>query len=618
MAPNNMYRVGDYVYVDNGPSNPFGVRRIDELTKSSNGNVEVRVMMYNRRCDLPQKQEIIDVANKNLEDYWDKMSRKYPTQVHEREVFLTKQTETIGATQIRGKCQVSLLNKAESLFSYIKAEDTFFYSLVYDSTNESLLEDRGEIKVGSGYQCEVPLSTIRPEDDTRVSSELEDLCWSPSQSNLKDKQVDQFLFLARSVGTFARAVDEASTLKQPSLHMSAAAASRDITLFHAMELLHNHNYDFASASLALVENCSPRLSTDQMEEWTTAEAALFEDAMDNHGKGFDAIREHYLPWKTSKNLVEYYYMWKTTDRYVQQKRVKAVESEQKLKQVYVPEYAKQGEGAIPATAAAGAICICCRTTVSTVWYDMPGTELAGLPRCNICQTCWFAYRKYAALTPGGESSGRMQAGGKFGQSKGKKAITLTLATTLMARIARKLTTSTAINVKKVGRKPFRLVDQDLVRQDCCRLVAEHPPAQIQKLLSRRTNLKKRRSLLEVSKAAGVEEGPGWDADNQAWLVPCPKDKLPKPDKESFPRPAIPPTAPPAVVPNPPTPVGQNRIKMAGIARVNARNGNGEAVKYAREDMFFKSNKAVVTARQGLPHRALKKMARKPCKGYKLL
>ena len=31
--------------------------------------------------------------------------------------------------------------------------------------------------------------------------------------------------------------------------------------------------------------------------------------------------------------MEYYYMWKTTDRYVQQKRVKAVESEHKLKQV---------------------------------------------------------------------------------------------------------------------------------------------------------------------------------------------------------------------------------------------------------------------------------------------
>lgn len=36
--------------------------------------------------------------------------------------------------------------------------------------------------------------------------------------------------LPRSVGTFARALDCSSSVRQPSLHMSAAAASRDITL----------------------------------------------------------------------------------------------------------------------------------------------------------------------------------------------------------------------------------------------------------------------------------------------------------------------------------------------------------------------------------------------------
>ena len=72
-------------------------------------------------------------------------------------------------SQIRGKCSVSLLHKAESLFSYIKAEDTFFYTLVYDRTNESLFEDRGEIKIGSSYQAEVPSldSIITMEEDTR-------------------------------------------------------------------------------------------------------------------------------------------------------------------------------------------------------------------------------------------------------------------------------------------------------------------------------------------------------------------------------------------------------------------------------------------------------------------
>lgn len=52
-----------------------------------------------------------------------------------------------------------------------------------------------------------------------------------------------------------------------------------------------------------------------------------------------------MPWKTLKNIVEYYYMWKTTDRYVQQKRVKAVEAESKLKQVYIPNYTKPSANA---------------------------------------------------------------------------------------------------------------------------------------------------------------------------------------------------------------------------------------------------------------------------------
>ncbi|XP_023321180.1 metastasis-associated protein MTA3 [Eurytemora carolleeae] len=125
--------------------------------------------------------------------------------------------------------------------------------------------------------------------------------------------------------------------------MSAAAASRDVTLFNAMGLLHASKYDFAKAALSLVNNGSPRLSTDQMEEWTTAEAALFEEAMEKHGKAFNDIWTDYMPWKTVKNLVDYYYTWKTTDRYVQQKRLKAAEHETKLKQVYVPDYTKHGE-----------------------------------------------------------------------------------------------------------------------------------------------------------------------------------------------------------------------------------------------------------------------------------
>lgn len=45
----------------------------------------------------------------------------------------------------------------------------------------------------------------------------------------------------RSVGTFARALDCSSSVRQPSLHMSAAAASRDITLVqHISHLTLSH------------------------------------------------------------------------------------------------------------------------------------------------------------------------------------------------------------------------------------------------------------------------------------------------------------------------------------------------------------------------------------------
>jgi hypothetical protein len=75
-------------------------------------------------------------------------------------------------------------------------------------------------------------------------------------------------------------------------------------------------------------------------------------------------------------------------------------------------------------------------------------------------------RKYSAMTPGGMSrdlgnsysSGRHGAGGAaVGGSKGKKATTLFLMPTLLARIARKFpsTFSRSVNVRRLGRKPFR-------------------------------------------------------------------------------------------------------------------------------------------------------------------
>ena len=64
------------------------------------------------------------------------------------------------------------------------------------------------------------------------------------------------------------------------------------------------------------------LCRDEMEDWSSAEANLFEEAIEKYGKDFNDIKRDFLPWKSMKNIIEYFFMWKTTDRYVQQKRIK--------------------------------------------------------------------------------------------------------------------------------------------------------------------------------------------------------------------------------------------------------------------------------------------------------
>merc|ERR1719228_3243885 len=128
--------------------------------------------------------------------------------------------------------------------------------------------------------------------------------------------------------------------------MSAAAASRDITVLHAYQALHNHNYNIDAALSSLVPTTGPVLCRDEMEDWSSAEANLFEEAIEKYGKDFNDIKKDFLPWKSMRNIIEYFFMWKTTDRYVQQKRIKAIESENKLKQVYVPAYTRKSQRVI--------------------------------------------------------------------------------------------------------------------------------------------------------------------------------------------------------------------------------------------------------------------------------
>lgn len=49
-----------------------------------------------------------------------------------------------------------MLSEVETSDGYLNREDSFFYSLVFDATNQTLLADKGKIDVGEKHQAEIP------------------------------------------------------------------------------------------------------------------------------------------------------------------------------------------------------------------------------------------------------------------------------------------------------------------------------------------------------------------------------------------------------------------------------------------------------------------------------
>ncbi|KAM9786788.1 metastasis-associated protein MTA1 isoform X2 [Syngnathus typhle] len=516
----NMYRVGDYVYFENSSSNPLLIRRIEELNKTANGNVEAKVVCFYRRRDI--SSTLIALADKHARELEEEMENpemtdlpeKQKHQLRHRELFLSRQLESLPATHIRGKCCVTLLNETEALKSYLDREDAFFYSLVYDPQQKTLLADKGEIRVGTKYQADITDLLNEGEEDARDLEKLEEKIWEPS-SSLTEKQIDQFLVVARSVGTFARALDCSSSVRQPSLHMSAAAASRDITLFHAMDTLHGTGYDVTRAIAALVPQGGPVLCRDEMEEWSASEANLFEEALEKYGKDFTDIQQDFLPWKSLTSIIEYYYMWKTTDRYVQQKRLKAAEAESKLKQVYIPNYNKPnpnqlssnnpkpvalvngaagaaapghpglpGPGQNPPPPPLARACESCYTNSSYQWYSWGPPNM----QCRLCASCWTYWKKYGGLKmptrldgerPGPNRSSMSPHGVPLRHSSSPKFAVKTrqafyLQTTALTRVVRRLCQD-IIKPRYLGRHPYLPVNTAAIKAECALRLPDKDP-----------------------------------------------------------------------------------------------------------------------------------------------
>lgn len=532
---NNMYRVGDYVFFENSASGPYAIRRIEELNKTTSGNVEARVMCFYRRGEIPSS--LIPLADKhhwgdNVEMEQDSDDEDNPGEkeknensekalLKQREVFLSRQIETLPATLIRGKCSVTLLSEVETISSYTSREDAFFYALVYDPHQKTLLADRGNIRIGNEFQAAIP--AYNPKEAMRDSTDLEELLWQPD-NGLDDEKINQFIIISRSVGTFARALDCSSSVKQPSLHMSAAAASRDITVFHAYQALHAHKYNIGAALTSLVPTTGPVLCRDEMEDWSSAEANLFEEAIEKYRKDFNDIKKDFLPWKSMRNIIEYFFMWKTTDRYVQQKRIKAMESESKLKQVYVPAYTRKSQ----------------RVTGPNGEVMVLGRDCDAYP--DMTKYSWSLYKKYGKFVSATNTDDcfiidkSMNMASRLAQLRpgliiepgspakgGKTRAAFFLRTTPLTRAARRISSTRLMHF---ARRPTKLIDMKALRSEVMPKLNHK-----NKVLSlNRFRPRARAPIAEMCVRMGQ-----CDSRVQEWLIL--DNKRAAPAKEAFPRPA---------------------------------------------------------------------------------
>jgi len=175
-----------------------------------------------------------------------------------------------------------------------------------------------------------------------------------------------------------------------------------------MNVLHKNDYDIGKAVTDFVSDEGPVLCRDEMEEWSSGESSLFEEAVKKFGKEFTDIQQEYLPWKKISSLIEYYYMWKTTDKYVQQKRMKAAEGDSKVTQIFIPSsntavnltLAVQASSQYQVTAGGtfvtpNYICESCFGKESALWYPWgPSTSQCKL---FLCKECWLYWKKYGGL-----------------------------------------------------------------------------------------------------------------------------------------------------------------------------------------------------------------------------
>ena len=377
----DLYTTGTYAYFEVSNKEPYMIGKIETIWETPNGDRQAKFCRYYRRQDVP----LLAVS---LRDLRDKVEKK----LAERELFSSSISGKVAMSRVRGKCDVSPFHPSQSLPPFPMTEDVFFCLYHYNDDKGTLILEKKEIRVGSQFQADIPPLLKTGESDERDMAQLETLVWNQDSSVISEEQIEQYLLIAKSLALFARALCSSSAVLQTGVVTGAAAARRDITLFHAMDVLHNKCYNISNAISGLFSSsATPVICMDQLEKWSRAETKIFDKALARRRRKFNAIIfQQYLPWKSLQNIIEYYYMRKDISIGNQRKTVKGEKAENQVELVNLSKHKRVDPvQSIDISHIDGKQCRNCNSNKSQQWYTTKHGDL--------CAGCWLYWKKYGGM-----------------------------------------------------------------------------------------------------------------------------------------------------------------------------------------------------------------------------
>jgi hypothetical protein len=383
------YRVGDWIYCEQEPDQPYVVRKIEEFKQTpaddgSSPTIEAKLRCAYRRSDVPQSllssfqkrnsfylnclqsststttTTTTTTTNNNnnnntststeetqpssaLEDQLQQAHNLTPLQLYQlkhHELFYSKFTEpSISVKKFRGKVNLNLFMPDVVAFSDFvqpqqqqQHQDNYFYQISYDPNLKLISDDRTQIRVGARFQADMPSQLLQKSSLNKMEQQqqqpTEELVWLD-----QEQSVGGLSKLALN-NYFKRIIDKKIRQnEQFSLNHSKCEVneSRDSIMYDAMQHLHANAYDrHKSAESFDLANLSRPLP----KVWTQLEMKQFELGIAEHGKDFFKIRLLYLPDKPLKSIIEYYYnIWKTTESYINKREEKCLEKKKKMTEI---------------------------------------------------------------------------------------------------------------------------------------------------------------------------------------------------------------------------------------------------------------------------------------------